>query len=606
MAGAGPLATSGFVISAPALFPISQGSTATGTVFVDSLNGFNGTVSLIPNVLPNLLDGPNITLSPTDVPVTAFTSGTSTLLITTTSSTPVRSYNYTITGTGSMGGTTLVESFTGQIMILAVTLPNFTMTSIPGNQTVVAGSRAASAIVLTSLFGFSGNVTLTTSIPKTCPICPTWSISPDLVTLRADSGNAVLNFTSVFGTAVGGYTVNVTGTSGSLSHSILVGFVVVASTVDYSLTPSSTSLNIPAGQVAHVTITIASLNGFSGTIGLQTSASTIGCPPLQCTTWSLDPINVFLSSGGTTATTLTVQAGILGDSGNITVTGTSEGLSHSTIIQYSSVPSPDFALSATPNHLIFTAGSTNTSTITVFPVNSFNSTVIFSLASSQGLLAIIIPQNVSGSGTAILFLNAVAPGNYTTVVTGTSGSLVHSVAILVTVEQPPTPDLGITASPSNLTITSGSSSNSTVTMSSINGFNGDVTLSITVSSTNINATLSATTVMVPRGGIISTVLTIYTSSSTPPGMYNVTITGASGQVSRSTTILVTVKAPSICPACDINGDGIIGLDDLSFVIAHFGSEPSSSKWDPRADVNHDGKVDISDLARVAGLLGTKV
>ncbi|HZD12551.1 MAG TPA: dockerin type I domain-containing protein, partial [Candidatus Binatus sp.] len=237
-------------------------------------------------------------------------------------------------------------------------------------------------------------------------------------------------------------------------------------------------------------------------------------------------------------------------------------------------------------------------------VNGFNSVVIFTLVSSQGLLANIVPQTVTGPGTAILFLSSATPGSFTVIVTGTSGSLVHSVAILVTVEQPPPPDFGITAS--NLTITAGSSANSTITLSSINGFNGPVTLSFIVSSTSITGTLSTITVQVPRSGSVSAILTVLTFSSTLPGTYNVTINGVNGNIFHSTTIFVAVKMPNPCAACDINGDGVVGLDDLNFVLAHFGTNPTSSNWDPRADLNHDGRVDIIDVVKVAGCLGAKV
>src|SRR5439155_748141 len=75
------------------------------------------------------------------------------------------------------------------------------------------------------------------------------------------------------------WVVTVTGTSGSLSHSVDVTFTVVSSTPvpDFTMTANPSSLNISAGTTGKSTITLTSLNGFSGTVNLYTSPSPL-CP----------------------------------------------------------------------------------------------------------------------------------------------------------------------------------------------------------------------------------------------------------------------------------------------------------------------------------------
>ena len=49
---------------------------------------------------------------------------------------------------------------------------------------------------------------------------------------------------------------------------------------------------------------------------------------------------------------------------------------------------------------------------------------------------------------------------------------------------------------------------------------------------------------------------------------------------------------------DINGDGLVNIQDLVFVAAHLGQTAPNT-----ADVNGDGVVNIQDLVQIAGALG---
>ncbi len=49
---------------------------------------------------------------------------------------------------------------------------------------------------------------------------------------------------------------------------------------------------------------------------------------------------------------------------------------------------------------------------------------------------------------------------------------------------------------------------------------------------------------------------------------------------------------------DVNGDGIVNIEDLTFVAMHFGGGGEGAA----ADVNDDGVVNILDLVAVAGAI----
>ncbi len=103
------------------------------------------------------------------------------------------------------------------------------------------------------------------------------------------------------------------------------------------------------------------------------------------------------------------------------------------------------------------------------------------------------------------------------------------------------PDFTISSSPISLTIQPGSSGTSTISLSSISGFSGTVSLSSSASPSGLTASPSPTSVSLSSGGSASSTLTV---SSSTPASYTVTVTGASGSLSHPTTVTVTVTPPA--------------------------------------------------------------
>ena len=96
----------------------------------------------------------------------------------------------------------------------------------------------------------------------------------------------------------------------------------------------------------------------------------------------------------------------------------------------SSSGTPDFAIAA-PTGVTIHAGSPVTSRVNVTAVNNFGGTIQLSAVGSAGLVATVSPANVTGSGVATLTMSTAANGTYTVTVTGTSGTLRHSVTPVV-------------------------------------------------------------------------------------------------------------------------------------------------------------------------------
>src|SRR5438309_3044673 len=98
-----------------------------------------------------------------------------------------------------------------------------------------------------------------------------------------------------------------------------------------SATPASLSLHI--GSSGTSTITLTSLNGFAGTIGLSTSIACSGLC-LVYPTASLNPTSVTLTAGGSGVSTLTVATSVLTTLGTytITITATSGSITHTVTV----------------------------------------------------------------------------------------------------------------------------------------------------------------------------------------------------------------------------------------------------------------------------------
>jgi minor extracellular protease Epr len=140
-------------------------------------------------------------------------------------------------------------------------------------------------------------------------------------------------------------------------------------TPDFSVTASPSSLSLSAGSQGSSTITLASLNGFSGIVGL--SAST----PNGWTTTELSPVSPNLASGGIATSTLTISVpvGTSGGAYPVQVTGTSGSITHSATITVN-VPTPPTAPSA-PRDLKAIAGNSQVSLSWSVPSNNGGSTI---------------------------------------------------------------------------------------------------------------------------------------------------------------------------------------------------------------------------------------
>jgi hypothetical protein len=200
----------------------------------------------------------------------------------------------------------------------AATGPDFSITASPASQTVTAGAGTSYTATVAALGGFTGAVSFSVS---GLPSGASASFNPTSVT---GSGSSTLSVSTSTTTPAGTYTLTITGTSGTLSHSATVSLVVnpVGGTPDFTISVSPTSRTVSRGSSGSYTVTIGAVNSFTGTVSL--SVSGLG----SRVTATFSPTSI--TGSGTSTLTVTAARNASKGARTITITGVSGSLNHST------------------------------------------------------------------------------------------------------------------------------------------------------------------------------------------------------------------------------------------------------------------------------------
>jgi len=201
-------------------------------------------------------------------------------------------------------------------------------------------------------------------------------------------------------------------------------------------------------------------------------------------------------------------------------------------------PAPDFTLGASPASQTVTQGGATSYTVTITPSNGFSSQVSLSVS---GLPAGANPNfNPNPAGTSsTLDLNTAAntpAGSYQLTITGTSGSLAHTVTVTLVVNSLTPADFTVTATPSSQSVARGRSTTYTITIGAVNGYSLPVTLSVKGLPNKTSASFTPN----PATPSATSRLTVTSNRKAAAGTYTLTITGASGTLTHPTTVTLTI------------------------------------------------------------------
>jgi uncharacterized membrane protein len=305
---------------------------------------------------------------------------------------------------------------------------SFTIAAAPTSLAVVQGQSGTTAITTTVSGGFNNPITLSVS---GLPTGTTASFSVNPIPAPG-AGSSTLTLHVGNTTAVGTYSITLTGTGGGLQQSKTVT-LQVRSTGSFTISGSPTSLSIVQGNSGMTTITTAVSGGFNNAITLSASGVPAG------TTASFSPNPIPAPGSGTSRLTLTVGTATAAGTYNITVTGNGGGLQQSTAVTLTVTGTPGFTIGISPTSLSLIRGNAGRSTITTSVSGGFNSAISLSASGVPSGTTVSfstnpIPAPGTGSSTMTIAVStSTRTGTYVLTVTGNGGGLQRSATVTLTV-----------------------------------------------------------------------------------------------------------------------------------------------------------------------------
>src|SRR6266487_4631262 len=518
----------------PASLTIKQGQTGQSTITLTSILGFTGPINLSTSFSGTI----SASLTNNFISLTPGVEANTTLTVTVPSKTPPGFAYVDVTGTST-------NNLSHSVFLpLNITGPDFTFSASNTFLTLNAGQSANSTLTLSPRQGFSGTISLTTSSFSSNVQS---TVNPQSVTLNSTivSSTSQLTITVPPSTTPGYTEVTVTATSSNLVHYIYIQISVVGP--DFSVTTNPSFLSIRQGGSAESTVTLSSIDNFSGNITLSAS---LYYPASLYLTSALGNSQVKLTAGGSANTTLTIQTATFTPPGSyyVQITATSGALTRYGQV-FVGVIGPDFSLSASPSYLVMPQGTSTNTTIAMTSIDNLNGTATLFVAFSSPIIVspntttLALAANSTSTATFKLSVPAnTIPGYYYVHMTGYLGSVTHDFYIQIQVTGP---DFTIFATPPSLTIQRGSTATSTIIVNSLKGFNG--TVSLTLFSLGLTVTPTNATVTLIPGGTGSVTVTIQAPTSTPPGSYYVSVNANSNSnssiIAHYTQIYVQVTGP---------------------------------------------------------------
>ena len=544
---------------------VSRGSTDTSLALnVTSINGFAGAVSITAPVSPT---GPTVTPVPSSLTITVAASLFSQLTVMVPSTTTPGNYNISATVTATSGNAPAGAPPNILLIQLIVPPPDFSLTSNPSTLIFNVTQIASSTITLSSLGNFAGNVALSVSYSSginATLVNTSRSLTAggsNQTTLKVASNNAGDKFN-----------VNVTASSGTLTHIITISVIVR----DFQLRVDPGTLVVQQGSTTIKTVNVEAAGGgnfrYNVTVTIAkiyvTSQSSTGSTgPSAGVTIKCNPTQVTLTASGSITPpgfSNCVVTGVLVGNYTVTVIGQAGPDSHATIFPVL-VQGPDYTISA-PSVKVVPVGSTVTIAAVFTRQQGLNDSITVSPL-VKPVPNVMVPT-VTASATT-LNLNAVTPNatlfvsitaslqtpNATYILTITANSplyqVKHAVAVTLIVVQ--------TASAHNLAVLSVTPSTTSATVGSVINLAvfvqnlGKQAENATIVAIAGDQTVDQKTVLIQPGAIFNYTFT-WKTDGFAPGAYMVgaKVLAVPGQTDTGSNLL-RAATPVTLAAANTNG-----------------------------------------------------
>ncbi len=304
---------------------------------------------------------------------------------------------------------------------------------------------------------------------------------------------------------------------------------------------NQTEVTLTQGSSKQVQVLLTSVHRFEGEVSLRTtdlSASGI--------TTGFDDPTPFVPAGGRKKITLSILASEDATPGDYTLRVTATfnafwgGLAVQEELTLHVVEAPrDFALSISPTERTVEAGSEAMFTVEVTPVGDFDQAVHLSVSGlpEDTTYSFTRPSGVPPFSTTLTvsIQTSTPEGSSAITVSGSAGSLSHSVTAQLTVQRSVQPDFSISLSPASLTVTQGDVAEFEIEIIPIGGFSDPVTVSL-------EGLPQDSTFSVTQTGAYTATLSIQTGEAVGSFVLTVTASGGGKTHSAMVTLVVNPRA----------------------------------------------------------------
>ena len=511
-----PTGTPGITLVASASSgTIARGASSTTTLSLGRVDGFAGAVSLTAEGVPT---GVTVVFAPQSL---TGTTSASTVTISVATSAAAGNSSLTFRGVGT-GVTDKTVSYT-----LTIPAPAITVTVGSASVTAAQGTSATVPVTITRTNGATGAVTLTA---EGLPANVSASFSPSPI--AATDATSTLTLTVGAGATVTSSTITVRAAAAGVTDQTTTFSLAVtsAATPAYTLSAAPAAVAIVAGQSGQSTLTITKTGGFAGNIALSVE----GAPAGMTSTFLPNP-----ATGATTTLTFNTTLATVPGTYNVTVRGTTAGLTDRTIVVAVTVNAvAGITVTLAPTTLSIAQGTNAQTAVTLVRLGGLTGDLQMTATGMPiGMTVGFVPPTVTGTASTLTVTvsGAVVAGTYPITVTATgAGAVVGSATLSVTVTTPS----GFTLSATGVTIAQGALGTSAVTITRIGGYAGVVDLI----ASNVPANVAVAFAPASVSGTSSTI-TFTVGAAAVAGGYTVTVSGTGvGAANQSTTVALTITA----------------------------------------------------------------
>ncbi len=485
----------------PASLSVQQGNQGTSTITTTISGGFNSAISLSASGVPS---GTTVIFNPNPIPAPG--SGNSTMTITVGAGTATGTYPITVTGNG--GGIQQNTTVTLTVTAAGAWQQGFDFRNTASYVTDPAGDTY---------------VLSTTAYPtKGSGVTYGW-VKTSLVNAR--DRNAQLD-------------PRLAGINYANNGSPATFYMDLPSAGSYSL---ALALGDAGYQACWVQCQVQFLDGTTVLATLAVGSTQLGYfydaggKNWSASAWPTSNLSQQVTLAGTRLTVVVGTNKTTGDDTPIAFLGIAQVLGSQT-----------FTMSASPASLNIQQGNQETSTITTGLSGGFNSSITLSASGMPaGTTASFNPNPIpapgAGNSTMTITVGASTPvGTYPITVTGNGGGIQQNVTVMLTVTAQQQPNFTLSALPSSVSIPQGNQNNSTITTAISGGFSSAITLSASGMPSGTTVSFNSDPIAAPGAG--SSTMIVSVGSTTPTGVYPLTVTGNGGGIQQNTTVTLTVTA----------------------------------------------------------------